>query len=414
MNASTSIDPKKTAAQLFAPNGGPINRMRMAFLGSIASKMSYGTLTVHLPDGRSGSFGSFSHSEPRAELRINDMAIVRRYLRHGALGFAEGYIAGEIETPDLAGLLELFDRNMASLDNYYGSLASRFWRAFMHRRNANTKLGSRRNIRAHYDLGNDFFAAWLDPGMTYSAALFADDDTVLAEAQDAKYDHLCRLLELQPEHRLLEIGCGWGGFASHAARRYGARIDCVTISRAQHDYARQRIFEEGLSERVNIQLKDYRELEGRYERIASIEMFEAVGERFWPTYFGKLRGCLSPGGRVGLQIITIDDRYFESYRRGADFIQQYIFPGGMLPSPSALRGQLAAAGLEAQSWFRFGRDYARTLAIWSERFHAAFDDLRPLGFDERFKRIWHYYLAYCEAGFRSGSTDVVQLTAAPA
>ena len=346
-------------------------------------------------------------------MALHNGAVALRYANNGAVGFAEAFIEGDFDTTDLATLLEFFDRNQDAWgDAYYGSLISRLLRGRRHRRNDNTKEQAERNIHAHYDLGNEFFSAWLDPSMTYSAALFADGETDLTAAQGAKYDNLCRMIDLQPGERLLEIGCGWGGFALHAARERGARVTSITISKAQFEEASRRVQEAGLSDRIEIRYQDYRDLTGRFDKIASIEMFEAVGEPHWPGYFGKLRESLEPGGKAGLQIITVDDRYFESYRRSADFIQCYIFPGGCVPSPSVLRDHLGKAGLAEQAWHAFGGDYARTLAIWRKRFLDAWERLEPLGFDERFKRIWRYYLAYCEAGFRTGSTDVVQVCVA--
>ena len=246
--------------------------------------------------------------------------------------------------------------------------------------------------------------------MTYSAALFPHAETPLEEAQRSKYRSLAERLGLESGHRLLELGCGWGGFAEFAAAEIGARVTAITISEQQHAYAAARIQAAGLADRVEVRLQDYRDVAGRYDRIAAIEMLEAVGERYWPLFFDKLRDRLKPGGVAGLQVITIADRYFEAYRRGADFIQRHVFPGGMLPSPQALRQQVARAGLVELGALTFGPDYARTLASWQQRFQAAWPQIREAGFDRRFKRLWEYYLAYCEAGFRAGYTDVCQLT----
>ena len=366
-----------------------------------------------MPDGQRAGAQRGNEPGPHARMLLNRNRLVTRYLRNGSVGFAEGFIDGDFDSPDLATLLELLDRNSDAWGNsYYGALPARLLRAFQHRRNDNTKRGSERNIHAHYDLGNAFFSAWLDPSMTYSAALFEDGDSDLEKAQQAKYANLSRMIGLGHDQSLLEIGCGWGGFALHAAREHAARVTSITISKEQYELASQRVQEAGLNDRVEIRYQDYRDLDGSFDRIASIEMFEAVGERYWPAFFGKLSSCLRPGGRAGLQIITIADHYYEAYRRSADFIQCYVFPGGCLPSPSLLHAHLSSGGLGELGWHAFGHDYAQTLAIWRQRFLAAWDRLEPLGFDERFKRIWHYYLAYCEAGFRSGSTDVVQLCVA--
>ncbi len=392
---------------------GTADRMRSDTILRLFRRLKHGTLELTLPDGSSETIHGDAVG-PRAALHVRDGRVVDRYLKHGSVGFAESYIAGEWETPHLANLLELLDRNYdAWSDGYFGPVLARVVARLQHWFRHNSKLGSRRNIHAHYDLGNEFFAAWLDPTMTYSAALFGAEQgtagTDLEAAQRAKYHNLCRMIELQPGHRLLEIGSGWGGFAITAAREFGAAVTSVTISRAQHELATERVREAGLQDRVTIEFADYRDVQGQFDRVASIEMFEAVGERYWPTYFSKVRSVLKPGGRAGLQIITIKDAYFESYRRGADFIQQYIFPGGMLPSNAALAEQTRRVGLEITDKVAFGGDYARTLAIWGERFDGAWERLMGLGYDERFRRLWRYYLGYCEAGFRTGSTDVLQL-----
>jgi cyclopropane-fatty-acyl-phospholipid synthase len=245
--------------------------------------------------------------------------------------------------------------------------------------------------------------------MTYSSARFTRPDISLEDAQREKYDSLAKRLLLQPDHHVPEVGCGWGGFAEFAAKEVKAKVTAITISDEQHAFASERIQAAGLSEKVEIRLQDYRDVDGRFDRIASIEMFEAVGESYWPTYFDKLANIVRPGGTIGLQIITIADRYYEAYRSGADFIQRHVFPGGMLPSPKALKKQIERAGLETQSETNFGVDYARTLAAWNQRFQAAWPDLQSMGFDQRFRRLWEYYLAYCEAGFKAGWTDVCQL-----
>jgi cyclopropane-fatty-acyl-phospholipid synthase len=273
---------------------------------------------------------------------------------------------------------------------------------------ANTKKGSRRNILAHYDLGNDFYARWLDPTMTYSSALYTSVDQNLENAQLAKYRSIARNLNLKPGDHVLEIGSGWGGFAEVAAKEYSARVTSITISDAQHAYATKRIADAGLSSQVEIVLRDYRDVRGQFDAVASIEMFEAVGEEYWPSYFGKIAEVLKPGGRAALQIITIDDDYFDLYRKRADFIQHYIFPGGMLPSERRLRQETAAVGLGFEVDAMFGKSYARTLGEWAKRFELAWDDIKGGKFNESFRRLWLYYLAYCEAGFRTGRIDVGQ------
>jgi cyclopropane-fatty-acyl-phospholipid synthase len=276
--------------------------------------------------------------------------------------------------------------------------------------NRNSRRGSKKNIHAHYDLGDAFYGRWLDEGMTYSAALYVEPQQSLERAQGEKYAALARSIGMDAAHQVLEIGCGWGGFAEFVGREVGASVQAITISQAQHDYAKRRIFEQGLAERVKIRLVDYRDVEGSFDRIASIEMFEAVGEAYWPTYFGKIADSLRPGGQAGLQIITIADHLFDGYRRRPDFIQRYIFPGGMLPSEKRLKLETDAAGLAWTGVRRFAGDYARTLRQWADGFDRRWGDIRTLGFDERFRRLWLYYLGYCEAGFRTGRTDVIQLS----
>ena len=399
------------ASALSSPGEGP-SSPGLGLLLRLGRDIRFGTLHVRLPDGGERSFAG-SEPGPTATIVLNNGRVVRRFLAGGAVGFAESYIDGDWDSPDLAGLLELLDRNYAAWsDHHHGGALPRLLRRLLHLLRGNSRRGSRRNIHAHYDLGNEFFAAWLDPTLTYSSARFVDGNEDLEAAQLEKYRSLARLMRLSPGQKLLEIGSGWGSFAILAAREFGARVRSLTISKEQHAFASQRVQELGLNDRVTIDLCDYRDARGSYDRIASIEMFEAVGEAWWPAYFGKLRDALAPGGAAGLQIITIADRYFAEYRRSADFIQRYIFPGGMLPSPTALRQQVERAGLSIRDQLAFGASYARTLGIWNRSFDAAWDKVAGLGFDERFRRLWTYYLAYCEAGFRTGSTDVVQLAVA--
>jgi cyclopropane-fatty-acyl-phospholipid synthase len=278
----------------------------------------------------------------------------------------------------------------------------------LHRRRENTREGSKKNIHAHYDLGNDFYGLWLDPSMTYSSALYEGEESKpLEAAQIAKYDRILAQLGARQGDTILEIGCGWGGFAEVAARR-GMRVTGVTISKEQLEYARARLQRAGLSDRVDLQFRDYRDIEGRYDHIVSIEMIEAVGERYWPDYFATLKRHVLPGGSAIVQAIVIADDFFERYRTHPDFIQTYVFPGGMLLSPSSLREQCRQAGLKVAELYSFGLDYARTLETWLGRFDRVADQVGRMGFDERFRRMWRYYLAYCAAGFSTRRTDVLQ------
>ncbi len=371
--------------------------------------LRYGVLDITFPDGRTIRIPG-KEDGPHGHLVINDYRVVRRILKSADMGVAEGYIAGEWSSPDVTSFLELFCVNHHVIEE--SIVASRLVRWFLrvvHWRNANTRTRARKNISAHYDLGNAFYEKWLDGTMTYSSALFETGREDLPAAQEEKYRHLAHRTGVETGHHVLEIGCGWGGFAEFAAREIGCKVTGLTISREQFDFARKRIFEAGLAEKVEIRFQDYRDERGLYDRIASIEMFEAVGEKYWPVYFETLRERLKPGGAAGIQVITIQDRLFEQYRATPDFIQRYVFPGGMLPCPSALERISRAAGLKRVHERIFGLDYARTLALWRERFRASWPQLQHMGFDDRFQRLWEYYLHYCEAGFRAGNIDVRQI-----
>jgi cyclopropane-fatty-acyl-phospholipid synthase len=384
----------------------------MRLLVAVGRYLHHGSIRLVMPDGEHLVFQG-TEPGPEGVILVRDQDMARRTLVSGGLGFGEAYLDGQWDTPDLSVLLEVANRNDQFLEQFlYGKRWARALRRVVHAFNGNSKAQARKNIAYHYDLGNAFYAHWLDPSMTYSSARFEPETLDLQGAQRVKYQGIVDRLRPTPETRILEIGCGWGGFAEHVAKETGCQVTGITISREQHDFARRRIFEAGLAEKVEIRLQDYRDVPERFDRVASIEMFEAVGEAYWPTFFSALRDRLAPGGVAALQVITIADRYFENYRRGVDFIQRYVFPGGMLPSPSVFRRHTDAAGLAWRGADAFGQDYARTLAIWRERFITAWPDIQPLGFDERFKRLWQYYLAYCEAGFRTGSIDVMQVSLA--
>lgn len=404
----TTVTPDTVA---HAARGLPLD-VRLAI--QIVARLAKGRMTARFPDGRTLVFEG-PEPGPSATLIVNDLAFARRILRNGDLGVAEGFLRGEWDSPDVTAFLQLFCVNADELNHYL--LAKPLYRAFQHVRhflNRNTRKGSKRNILAHYDLGNRFYEQWLDPTMTYSSAIFEGESKDLAAAQTRKYETLARATGMNPNDHVLEIGCGWGGFAEYAAKEIGCRVTGLTISPSQLDFARKRIFDAGLNEKVDLKLQDYRDERGSYDRIASIEMFEAVGERWWPTYFEQVRDRLKPGGSAGVQVITIQDRFFETYKREVDFIQRYVFPGGMLPSPAVLQSVAQKAGLTIAAEKIFGVDYAETLAEWRTRFRAAWPTIQPLGFDERFRRLWEYYLAYCEAGFRSGNIDVRQVVFARA
>ena len=345
-------------------------------------------------------------------LELKNWNMFSAALRSGDIGFAESYIDGDWASSDLAGLIELLVRNRADIESLvYGSWWGNLAYRIRHLLNRNSKSGSRKNIHAHYDIGNPFYQLWLDPSMTYSSALFTEAAGGNLElAQAAKYRRILDQLELAPGARVLEIGCGWGGFAEMAARGAGARVTGLTLSTEQLAYARKRIERAGLADQVDLQLCDYRDSTGQYDAIASIEMFEAVGESYWPSYFECLARSLKPGGRACVQTIVIADELFERYRKGTDFIQQFIFPGGMLPSPSVFARLAAEHGLQVVDQFAFGIDYADTLVAWRKAFHARLDAVRAQGFDERFILTWEFYLCYCEAAFRARNTDVMHFT----
>jgi cyclopropane-fatty-acyl-phospholipid synthase len=373
----------------------------------LLSGVRQGALRLTTPDGQVLHFGD--GSAPVSLVLVN-WEVANAVLRSGDIGLAEGFIAGDWHSDDLPALLELLVRNREQIEalvygTWWGSLLYRL----KHLLNRNSRSGSRKNIHAHYDLGNDFYRLWLDPSMSYSSALF-EGGTDLEQAQANKYRRVLDQLVIGAGAHVLEIGCGWGGFAEVAARSAGARVTGLTLSGAQLEYARQRLWQAGLSGQVDLQLRDYRDCTGQYDAIASIEMFEAVGEAYWPSYFDCLVRNLKPGGRACVQTIVIDDALFERYRTGTDFIQQYIFPGGMLPSPSAFRAMARSHGLCVINEFDFGDDYATTLAAWRAAFHARLDAVRACGFDQRFIQIWEFYLCYCEAAFRGKNTSVMQFT----
>ena len=375
----------------------------------LAAHIRLGHCAIRLPDGRQVTVAG-DPSPLHATVEIRRARAARRLLLGGSVGFAEAYLDGDWDSPDLAAFLELAARNESALgEGAAGLPLVRLMHRLQHRSRANSLRGSRRNIAEHYDLGNDFYALWLDPGMSYSSALFRDESQSLPDAQDEKYRTLAAMLDLRADHHVLELGCGWGGFAEHVALDPGCRVKALTLSQAQAAFARKRMRERGLDGRVAIDVEDYREVRGRFDRIASIEMFEAVGEAYWPTFFAVLRERLAVGGVAAMQVITIEEARFPVYRRYADFIQRYIFPGGMLPTASALSREISRAGLRLTDRITFGASYARTLALWHERFQQAWPQIKAMGFDERFKRTWEYYLAYCEAGFRAGSIDVCQI-----
>jgi len=366
----------------------------------------HGRLRIALPSGAViEKIGA--EPGPEAVIAIRRWRMLRRVIAAGDIGFAEGYLDGDWTTPDLTALIRFAARNTEALaPTVEGNPLMRLFNRAKHLLNANTKHGSRRNIEAHYDLGNDFYKEWLDPSMLYSSGIFDQSTQTLEASQQKKLERVLEKLDLDGSKNVLEIGCGWGALAVFLAGRANVEVTGVTLSPSQLAWAKDAADKAGKSHQVDLRLQDYRDLDGQFDRIVSIEMFEAVGEAYWPSYFATLKRCLKPGGRVVLQIISIEEGRFDSYRRDTDFIQKYVFPGGFLPSDSALEAAVSKAGFVLKGKELFGKSYARTLAEWRARFHARWPAIAALGFDERFRRLWDYYLCYCEAGFEEGSVDV--------
>jgi cyclopropane-fatty-acyl-phospholipid synthase len=376
----------------------------------VSGTLRNGRLDFVLADGRRFRVDGAAPG-PVAEIHVVDDDIFARLIREGDLGFCEAYLEGGWTTPDLQAFMDLIHAdNEGVYDGFPGMALVRAYERVRHLLRSNSRGQAKRNIAYHYDLGNEFYALWLDRSMTYSSALFQTGQESLEAAQRAKYASMVDRMGVSPGDHVLEIGCGWGGFAEYAAAERGLKETGLTISRAQLDYARARIHRAGLSDRVDLKLQDYRDERGSYDGIASIEMFEAVGEKYWPVYFDTVRDRLMPGRKATLQIITLQEKRFEIYRKGVDFIQKYIFPGGMLPSPSALRAEVARAGLTLVGSFEFGESYNQTLRRWHETFNDRWDEIARLGFDARFQRMWNFYLTSCAGAFRGGNCDVTQIT----
>ncbi len=398
-----------TTTLSFAPPQGAPAAARAVF--RLLKQLRVGTLDLQYPDGTQARFGS--GAEPRAAMRLENWRVCGAALKSGDIGFAESWIDGSWHTPDLAALLKLFIANREAVEAVvYGTWFGRLAYRIKHLLNRNSRSGSKKNIHAHYDIGNPFYRLWLDETMNYSSALFSGDlDQPMPQAQRAKVRRALDECGLKPGQRLLEIGCGWGALAEAAATDFRARVTGVTLSSEQLAYAQERQRKAGVSERVDLRLQDYRDIADEpFDAVASIEMFEAVGREYWPSFFATLSSKLKPGGRACIQSITIRDDLFERYVAGTDFIQQYIFPGGLLPSPSAFRAEAAKVGLEVVNELAFGADYAETLRRWRADFLRQEGAVLQQGFDARFLRIWEFYLAYCEAAFAAGNTNVMQFT----
>jgi len=398
----------KVELQTATPQGAPASaRAAMQLL----QRLQHGSLTLQWPDGSMRRYGG--DASPHATLVLHNWKVFSAAFKSGDIGFAESYIAGDWSTPNLTDLLRVLVKNREAMEGMiYGSWPGRMLYRVRHWLNRNTPKNSRKNIHAHYDLGNAFYKLWLDPTMNYSSALFNGDFSLSTEtAQHAKVRRVLEQARVQPGHRVLEIGCGWGALAEKGTVEFGAHVTGVTLSTEQLEFANQRMQQRGTDAQADLRLQDYRDIsDAPFDAICSVEMLEAVGEEFWNTYFQRIQELLKPGGYACIQSIVIDDALFERYRKSSDFIQQYIFPGGCLPCPRALRECARAAGLELHCEHRFGHDYAETLRRWRDAFLMQREAVQELGFDERFQRIWEFYLAYCEAAFDEESIDVVQYT----
>jgi len=371
-----------------------------------------GRLDIELPDGRLFRIDGAAPG-PVAMVQIHNDDLFARLIREGDMGISDAYLEGWWSTPDLQAFMDLVHRGSSALQDGFPTMGLvRMYERFRFWMQRNHKAQARKNISYHYDLGNDFYRLWLDDTMTYSSALFSSGQESLEKAQTEKYASMVDQMGVKPGDHVLEIGCGWGGFAEYAARERGLKVTGLTISKEQLKFARERIAKAGLSDQVEFKLQDYRDETGTYDGIASIEMFEAVGEKYWPIYFETVRQRLKPGRQATLQIITVADDRWETYRRGVDFIQKHIFPGGMLPSPTKLRQEVESAGLNVVKSMEFGQSYDQTLRRWHQTFNEQWDRISAMGFDDRFRRMWNFYLTSCASAFESATVDVTQITIA--
>ena len=371
--------------------------------------IKHGFLEIQNHDGKIYKFGNESE-QLRAKIKINKPGLTLQIIKSGSVGLAEAYMRNEFETDNLTNLIEITAKNIKIVYKFSGifdlSMINKLKSIFI----KNNKSRSKKNISKHYDLGNDFFSLWLDPSLTYSSAIFEKQKDDLFSAQLNKYKKLTELIKPNVGNKILEIGCGWGGFAEYVGKNYDVKLDCITISKEQFEFSKKRIFENGLNEKVNIFLKDYRDVKDKYDSIASIEMIEAVGQNYLVNYFKSIKKNLSENGRAAIQAITIDDSLFDRYKTKEDFIQKYIFPGGFLPSKRKLYDLSSSNGLEIKKYESYGSHYSNTLKIWRDEFLKKWEEISKHGFDNKFKRMWHFYLSYCEAGFKSKNIDLIQFS----
>ena len=398
MSVFTSIDNQQNLPRYFSR------------VFDLVGKLNSGRVDFVLPDGR--RFRAEGKCPgPVAEITINNPEVFARLIREGDLGFSDAYLDEWWTTPDLQTFMDFIHADNDDMyDGFSGIAIVRAWEKVRFWFQSNSKRQALKNISHHYDLGNDFYSLWLDDTMTYSSALFNTGQESLENAQIAKYASMIDQMGVKPGDHVLEIGCGWGGFAEYAAKERGLKVTGLTISKEQLLYAQKRIKNKGLEDKVDLKLQDYRDEKGVYDGVASIEMFEAVGEKYWPIYFETIKHCLKPGRQATLQIITVHDARWDVYRKSVDFIQKYIFPGGMLPSPTVLRKEVTKAGLRVQHSIEFGKSYSQTLRRWFDVFNDQWDTINDMGFDDRFRRMWNFYLTSCAATFESGNCDVTQIT----
>ncbi len=386
-----------------------LNKTADKLVYKFLSKIDNGYLEIITFEGNFLKFGN-PNNTLKANIIIKNPNFNYNLIRGGSIGFAESYMRGEFETNNLSNLIELTARNIKLIYKFVGLLDLPIINFVKNKIIKNTKSRSKQNIAKHYDLGNDFFSLWLDDTLTYSSAIFDNKSKNLSDAQNNKYQKLIDLIKPGTGDKVLEIGCGWGGFAEYLGKKYDVKLDCITISKKQYEFAKERIFKSGLNEKVNIEIKDYRDLQGKYNSIASIEMIEAVGQNYLESYFKTIKSNLSEGGKAAIQAITIDDSLFDRYKNKQDFIQKYIFPGGFLPNQNSINRYVSDNGLTINSYISYADHYANTLTIWRNEFIKKWEQIKSKGFDLTFKRMWEFYLSYCEAGFRSKNIDLIQFS----
>ena len=386
-----------------------LNKTADKLVYKFLSKIDNGYLEIITFEGNFLKFGN-PNNTLKANIIIKNPNFNYNLIRGGSIGFAESYMRGEFETNNLSNLIELTARNIKLIYKFAGLLDLPVINFVKNKIIKNTKSRSKQNIAKHYDLGNDFFSLWLDDTLTYSSAIFDNKSKNLSDAQNNKYQKLIDLIKPGTGDKVLEIGCGWGGFAEYLGKKYDVKLDCITISKKQYEFAKERIFKSGLNEKVNIEIKDYRDLQGKYNSIASIEMIEAVGQNYLESYFKTIKSNLSEGGKAAIQAITIDDNLFDRYKNKQDFIQKYIFPGGFLPNKNSINRYVSDNGLTINSYISYADHYANTLTIWRNEFIKKWEQIKSKGFDLTFKRMWEFYLSYCEAGFRSKNIDLIQFS----